>query len=144
MTLITRYPLAGTPSGRHELLVANIHAINIRGEGAFRGQLSQLLKSLNEHSGPVLFAGDFNTWSDDRMDQLRRMTERAGLVPVEFGEGRKSFMGNVLDHVFVRELQVVASRVRLDIESSDHSAMQMELRFESDAPRDQPPTSRAN
>jgi endonuclease/exonuclease/phosphatase (EEP) superfamily protein YafD len=130
MTLITYYPLAGAQHGRHELLVANIHAINFRGERPFKRQLDDLMTSLIEHAGPVLFAGDFNTWSDDRMDELERVTGRAGLTRVEFGDGQKSFMGNVLDHAFVRDLQVVSSRVLTDVESSDHSALEMELEFE--------------
>jgi endonuclease/exonuclease/phosphatase (EEP) superfamily protein YafD len=139
MTLITRYPLANTPNGRHELLVANIHAINFRSEGSFSRQLNDLMDSLREHPGPVIFAGDFNTWSDDRMDELEKITARAGLSRVEFAEGRKGFMGNVLDHAFVRGLRILSSTVRTDVESSDHRALEMELKFEPDGPTEQPP-----
>ena len=69
--LSTEYPLADS---KQTLLVINIHAVNFElGMAAYRKQLQQLLKTLDQHTGPVLFAGDFNSWSPKRIDTLRTL-----------------------------------------------------------------------
>ena len=84
MTLITRYPLAGTRDGRHELLVANIHGINFRGEGPFKRQLGDLMKSL-KYLKPL---------------QLPKNSMKNGMSiwqpiskPVAFSSGKKRLLG---------------------------------------------------
>jgi endonuclease/exonuclease/phosphatase (EEP) superfamily protein YafD len=118
-TLITRYPLKGS----HEtLLVGNIHAVNFSlGTVAFRSQLDRLASVLGEHDGPVIVAGDFNSWSDSRSEVLdETLVDTSSLRKVTFNaKSPTTVFGRTVDHVYYRGLTVVEGRV-LDSDSSDH------------------------
>ena len=130
-----REPVTRTPKlalmtehhiGEHRLLVANVHAINFAGYAHFDAQLARVEERLATHEGPLLLAGDFNTWSRRRHRRLEKLCSSTGLDAVEFEDDRRT---NVLDHAFVRELEVGEARVE-DSRASDHAA----LRFELSAP----------
>ena len=76
------------------LLVANIHAINFREQGAFEAHVEQLVELLQGHDGPLLVAGDFNTWNPLRMSFLRESLGRLALQEVPLK--RRGFLE--LDH----------------------------------------------
>jgi len=46
-------------------------------------------------------------------------------------DGRMKAFGNTLDHVFVRDLKIIKSKVFNKIEGSDHKAMYIEAAFEN-------------
>ena len=120
-TLVTRYPI----SGKHqELLVANIHAINFTlGYGAFQKQCDQLESMLAGHQGPMIVAGDFNTWSKGRMSRVNAMANRLELSSVSFNENLKSkFFGHYVDHVFYRGLEKKNAKT-LTVATSDHNPL---------------------
>lgn len=122
--LACEYPLRTGGS----LLVLNIHSLNFRlGLGAYRDQLESLLACMGTHAGPVILAGDFNTWSRGRMEYLMARTEAAGLRRVDFKENGTDVgwgLKLVLDHVFysAKNLRVrPGSAERLgSIRTSDH------------------------
>lgn len=63
--MISLYPLLGS---NHQLLVANIHSINFTfGTDKYKEQLLALQDVIQQHDGPIIVAGDFNSWSDSRM-----------------------------------------------------------------------------
>jgi endonuclease/exonuclease/phosphatase (EEP) superfamily protein YafD len=63
-TNITAYPLADSPL---RLLVINLHAVNFTvGLEDFAMQVEALTPLFTHHKGPLLIAGDFNTWSKAR------------------------------------------------------------------------------
>lgn len=86
------------------LAVLNIHSLNFRlGMGTYRDQLETLLDCIGTHGGPIVLAGDFNTWSRRRMDYLMARTKAAGLSRVGFMENKTAVgwgLNLVLDHVF--------------------------------------------
>ena len=118
-TSITQYALTGT---HKKLLVINLHAINYTiGLSAFRKQLVQIANILNIHDGPVIFTGDFNTWSERRKNELDKLTRRADLRVVFYPEDhRVTFFGHVVDYIYYRELTLVESRSHR-VYSSDHN-----------------------
>ena len=118
--VITWLPLAGTSQ---TLAVGNVHAINFSlSLGTYRAQLTALADALADHHGPIILGGDLNTWTDDRTQVVREIAARLGLVEVTYGEdGRTRFLGNQVDHILVRGLDVVASRA-IAVASSDHNA----------------------
>lgn len=120
--LITEYRLSDTSQ---TLLVANIHSINFSfGTVAFSMQLTDLFSKLSDHQGPVLLAGDFNTWRAKRMRILADMAGQSGLKDVSFSEdGRKQVFRRSLDHVFYRGLECTGARV-VKVCSSDHNPIQ--------------------
>jgi endonuclease/exonuclease/phosphatase (EEP) superfamily protein YafD len=115
--LATRYPVAGGSS----LLVVNLHAINFRPAAALRAQLDPIATLVAEHPGPLVVAGDFNTWSRARRTAVAEFARRLGLTPVFTGRGAPR-----LDGVLVRGLEVVSARV-LPTHASDHDALAVEL-----------------
>ena len=126
-TVIAWLPLAGTTQ---TLAVANVHAINFSLTlGTYRAQLTALADALAEHDGPIVLGGDLNTWTDHRAEVVREIAARLGLVEATYGEDdRTRFFGNQVDHVLVRGLDVVASRV-VGVTSSDHNPVEAVLRL---------------
>lgn len=129
--LISYYPVEGMTE---KLLVANIHGINFTfGVGVYKEQLEKLYSAINSHTGPVVLAGDFNTWSDERMQLVNDLAQRLSLESLDYeNHNRTSFMGNALDHVFYRGLEPL----ELDtwqVASSDHNPIRVSFRVSRDA-----------
>jgi len=135
--LISRFPLKGS---REALLVANIHAVNFTlGTAAFRTQLRQLKHALEQHDGPIIVAGDFNTWSDERKRVLEQtLIGPLALDKVPFDPAHlKTVFEHNLDYVFYRGLQVVAREVH-DTTASDHNPMWVTFRLSGPGRIEQP------
>ena len=125
LILATRYPVAGR---QERLLALNVHALNFTSTARFISQMDQMLETLAGHNGPTILAGDFNTWSRPRRTALARLADGLDLVPIEFGSrGRVRHFNQVLDHVFVRGVNVIAARVVREIGSSDHFPLEARL-----------------
>jgi endonuclease/exonuclease/phosphatase (EEP) superfamily protein YafD len=126
-TVITEYGLTNTDQ---TLLVVNIHAVNFTfGTHDFHKQIQQALSVLNDHAGPILLSGDFNTWHRRRSEVLKEMTDSLDLEMVEYDEDhRKRFWGQPLDHIYVRGLEVLEATTR-QVDSSDHNPMSVRLRL---------------
>jgi len=129
VSLLTCYKLSGT---KKKLLVTNVHAINFVGLTAFRSQLEDLERISQEHRGPMILAGDFNTWKKKRLKLLMDMTERLELEEINFTpDYRKRRFGYPLDHIFFKGLRVQNYNVIKNIASSDHKPMTAEFYFPS-------------
>ena len=123
MAMITEYSLASTDA---TLLTANIHAINFVSKKKHRHMLEELEAELTGHDGPIILAGDFNTWSDEKTRTLMQMVERLGLIEVSFSDDHRTRMfGNALDWVFARGLSVESSQVHGHMVGSDHKPMEV-------------------
>ena len=120
-TLIILYPIAGT---NHTLMVVNLHLVNFTlGLSGFQNQISRIHQTVSRHIGPLILAGDFNTWSDQRLDIVREHIDRLGLKPVVFEkDSRRKFFGHFVDHVYYRNLEPLEARV-VPVTSSDHNPM---------------------
>lgn len=127
--LISRYDLSGTDE---KLVVANVHLINFTFDiWAFKGQLDRLKSILTKHKGPMIVAGDFNTWSDKRLDFVLKLMEELRMQPVIFTEDERSeVLGNKVDHIFYRKLEVSMAK-GIDTKTSDHNPMLVEFTFET-------------
>ena len=123
--LVTRYQLAGRDE---QLAVADLHGINFTlGVRRFRGQLDAVKKELGNHDGPVIFAGDFNTWNPRRQKVLGQAVAELGLTPVSFDpDDRRRAFGRHLDHLFVRGFSVMDA-CSAKVTSSDHSPIMARL-----------------
>ena len=124
--VITRYAMKGAPQ---TLAVANLHSINFTlGLGAYRAQLGAIARELADHRGPVIVAGNLNTWSSTRLDVVRDVMQRMGLVSVLPSiDTRSRFLGHQVDYIFVRGLEVVYAEAP-EVESSDHNPVLATLR----------------
>ncbi len=131
--LVSRYPLAGTGE---DLLVANVHLINFTVDTEeYEEQLRVLERSLSSHEGPLLMAGDFNTWSKERSAAVHALAERLDLREVGFApEDLASFFGRTVDHVFYRGLEAVEARA-VRVVSSDHNPLLVTFRVPGEGHR---------
>lgn len=127
-TLVSYYNIDGHDS---KLLVANIHGINFTfGVTAYREQLDQLYDSIKHHGGPMVVAGDFNSWSDDRMVEVMQLLDKLSLSSLDYPVNNKTHVfGNAIDHVFYRQLQPVSKKV-WQVSSSDHNPISVTFRLE--------------
>lgn len=127
MVSIAEYDLSGTDDN---LLTLNIHAINFVSTRKLKHMIVTALERAAKHRGPVVFAGDFNTWSKRKLRMMYREMNRYNFKEVRFprlgkDDGRMKTFGNILDHVFVRDLKVKKAKVYANIEGSDHKAMEV-------------------
>ena len=120
--LITTYPLT---DGQF-LMVANLHAINFTvGLRSYSQQLDSVFRILKLHRGPIILAGDFNTWRIGRYHSLKKYIEAIGLNEITFKDDvRTQFRGRPLDYIFARDLWVKQSNV-IATSASDHNALQV-------------------
>ena len=124
--VISWFPLRGR---EETLAVANVHAINFSLTlGAYRAQFQALAEALANHEGPVILAGDLNTWTAERATVVNDIAGRLGLTEITFKEdARSAFFGHQLDHIFVRGLTLVESSTTA-VNSSDHNPVVATLR----------------
>lgn len=119
LLLCTQYPIAGSDK---TLLVINMHAINFVANKKYFDHLDQLGAALAEHEGPILLAGDFNTWSNARLESFQSVAFSANLSEaVMQRQGRLATLNRHLDHVFYRGLSLRKIDSLEHIRSSDHA-----------------------
>lgn len=128
--------------GERELLVINLHGLNFELFGWLRGQVESVAELARNHEGPAIVVGDFNTWSQGRLEAVRRVLEDFRWVePTAFGTSEslrrrghtlvRPLGGDpnlALDQVFLRGVELVEARV-LDLEGSDHAPLSLTLRW---------------
>lgn len=127
-TLVSYYSIKGFDK---QLLVANIHGINFTlGMETYREQMQQLFSSIESHDGPMIVAGDFNSWSDERMDEVDRLVNKLALSSLDYPVNNKTHVfGNAIDHVFYRQLEPVSNQV-WQVTSSDHNPISVNFRLQ--------------
>ena len=150
LSLVTEYPLTND----QRLLAVNVHLLAFErwGTSGIGSQLQDLQAIMEEHVGPIVLAGDFNTWSPKRLDLVQNVVDALNLTEVTgFAPGRRtgdkqaSFLNWLfgideelpLDRVYYRGFTHHSAKV-LPYESSDHRAIQVTLVLEP------PPSSSAN
>jgi len=124
-TGVTQYGLDGSDS---TLVVVNLHAVNFSlGLGSYRRQFGQIRRALELHDGPVIVAGDFNTWRPARRRVVEQFADDLELAAIVFDQdSRVRFLGQPLDHIYVRGLTALGADTR-EVTTSDHNPMQVTL-----------------
>ena len=115
------------PNGQ-ALLLVNVHLINFEiNPTAYEAQLRTLMQLVSQHQGPLVLSGDFNSWNGYRAQIIRKVINEFGLEEVSFEQDhRLRFLGNPLDHIFVRGLNVLNATTE-PTESSDHAPLLLEV-----------------
>ena len=139
VSLLTEYPL---PGGKN-LLTVNVHLLNFErwGDLKIRDQLADLKSLMIIHPGPIIMAGDFNTWNEKRLQLVEEIAGELKLAEVmDFPAGRTTgdmgsdFFNSIfgiqtelsLDRVYYRGFSIDSARV-LPYESSDHKPIAVRL-----------------
>jgi endonuclease/exonuclease/phosphatase (EEP) superfamily protein YafD len=123
--LLVWFPLS---DGGH-LVVVNVHAINFTFDAVdFQASWRALEAILKAYDGPLIVAGDFNTWNADRQAVVVNTMRRMGLEPVVFTPDRRTrILGRPVDHVYYRGLDPVAA-VAYEVQTSDHNPIRVTFR----------------
>ena len=141
ISLVTEYPL---PNGEN-LLAINVHLLNFERWSLKKitHQLEDLKAIMATHSGPMIMAGDFNTWNQKRLALVKDITTEVQLKEVtDFPEGRKTgdmnseFWNKLLgieknlplDRVFFNGFNPVEANI-LNFKSSDHAPILIGLKL---------------
>ncbi len=126
--LYTLFPL----SNGETLAVVNIHSVNFTLDTvAFEQQLTSLVDEVKDQKGALIFAGDFNTWSIERLEIVRDIFSSIGMQEVTFQpDHRLQVFGYALDHIFYRGLQLENATTK-QTEASDHAPLVATFRFQT-------------
>lgn len=126
VALVTFYRMRGR---QDSLMVVNLHATLIRRVRSALEEIEHLIKSLPQHDGPVILAGDFNTFTPGYLAVIAGSLRKIGLeyVPIP-GDPRPP--AGALDQVFVRGLAVERIFVDTTIKNSDHFPLFADLVWE--------------
>lgn len=116
--LLSEYAL----SNGQTLAVVNLHGVNFAiGLKDYRAQFAALQKVLEKHQGPIILAGDFNTWREGRLQVVREFAAALRLKSVSFArDQRLRVFGYPLDHLYYRDLVALKADAPRT-EDSDHN-----------------------
>ncbi|WP_409420451.1 endonuclease/exonuclease/phosphatase family protein [Pseudaeromonas sp. ZJS20] len=125
--LVSLYALEGS---RYPLLVINLHGVNFDlGTASYEEQLAPLLKLSRRYPGPVLFAGDFNSWSERRSRLLQSRMARQQFLSAHFSPDQRRRIGEwPLDQVFYRGLILEQASAEPSA-ASDHNPLRLRFRL---------------
>ena len=129
VSLASKYKLTNSKlkQKEHELLVINTHVVNFTTTAAFIRFVEELTSMVQDHTGPLIIAGDFNTWNFKRWFHLLRILAQLDIKPVAFDEDSRVLK---LDHVFTRGFRVCKANIHHQIFSSDHYPIEVWLELE--------------
>ena len=115
----------------NSLLLINVHLINFEwGISAYQAQLEQLFSFVENHQGPIIMAGDFNAWNEERLNLVNNLIKKYGLNSVALSQDeRVRFLGYPLDYIFTQGVKVVRATSEV-VTSSDHNPLLMEFELE--------------
>lgn len=118
----------GIPGFQQRLLAISIHGINWDDDEALGRQLRKILPELKKHKGPIVFAGDYNTKNQIRVDIAKQVLGEAGLKRVSWDNPTQ---GKQLDDAFVRGVEVHSARLIHDYvdDGSDHPAIDLDMTY---------------
>jgi endonuclease/exonuclease/phosphatase (EEP) superfamily protein YafD len=106
------------------LLVINIHGINFVPARDLARQLRQLTSTVKDHRGPIIFAGDFNTWSSAKIKLLNRIAREWGFKQAALENDDRWIK---FDHLLVKGCEISGARLETWSNSSDHYPITAEL-----------------
>ena len=78
-----------------------------------------LIAQLPSHEGPIIFAGDFNTFTPRYFKAVVLKLKQLGLRYIPIPEDPRRAVDH-LDQLFVRQIQVKNIRIESHVQSSDH------------------------
>ncbi len=107
-----------------KIMLITTHALNFNLGSDFEDQIDQLINLISQTNLPIIWAGDFNTWSPGRRSYLFSQAISQGLEPL-IPKNDPRYLK--LDHVLVRGFRSVKTEVLDQFKSSDHLPVMSEL-----------------
>lgn len=136
VALFTTYKIQSTSM---QLLVINIHAKNLATNATYQKQINNVFKKILYHHGPVLFAGDFNSWSTDRFEYIKTKLLSADMKMIKFEIDNRmkapivskyfDYFDYPLDNVYYKGFTIKNAQSFSQDDGSDHGAMSFDIEF---------------
>ena len=125
VALVSFYPIENS---KYPLMVVNLHATLIRLKSAAIEEMEHLLSHLPSHQGPILLAGDFNTFTSGYLKAVGSVLQRLSLdyIPIPNDPRPRT---QALDQVFCRGLEVHSIAVDTTVKNSDHFPLLLKLSY---------------
>ena len=122
----------GIVVGKKILMIVNVHAVNFAvGLEAYAEQFEEIGEVIGAHDGPLIVAGDFNTWSVERQAWLDTFADLHQLHAVEFEPDRRTtIFSRPIDHIYSRGLVIVDARA-VPVGSSDHNPLLIKVQIDA-------------
>lgn len=121
LTLFSEYDFAG-----QKVLMVCTHMLNFVTLGAFTESLYEIAQKISTFAGPVVLAGDFNTWNFKRYTVMKSIFHDLQLEHLDLDNDGRLLK---LDHVFVRGFEVLKAQVHHTVSSSDHYPLEIRLKI---------------
>ena len=106
------------------LTIMNCHALNFVTNSMWKKNIDRWLTHIPQ-DGAVIVAGDFNTWNARRFAHLNTMLQKKGFAYAPYSHTH--FLK--LDHIWVRNIDIVSTHCHHGIRSSDHRPITLKFRF---------------
>lgn len=123
LTIFNEYDFNGT-----KVLFVCTHVLNFVTLGAFTNSLYEIAEKISHFDGPVVLAGDFNTWNLKRFMVMKSIFRDLKLEHLDLEDDGRFLK---LDHVFVRGFDVMNARVHHTVVSSDHFPLEIKLKWKA-------------
>ena len=113
------------------LCLVNIHAINFVSLKSFAQELGEIKRILLNYEGPMIVVGDFNNWSDKRVEVLEAFQRELTLTKAEpsMSHHIKHIFYKPLDHIFYRELNLLQAEAIDTKKISDHNPIYAQFKI---------------
>jgi endonuclease/exonuclease/phosphatase (EEP) superfamily protein YafD len=112
-------------SGKKVLFVCT-HVLNFVTTAAFTASLYEIAERISKFQGPVILAGDFNTWNIKRYLIMKTIFRDLGLDHLDLENDGRVLK---LDHVFIRGFEVLKAEVLHTSVGSDHFPLDITLKL---------------
>ncbi|MDD4974766.1 MAG: endonuclease/exonuclease/phosphatase family protein [Bacteriovorax sp.] len=128
VTLITRYPIRFSTK---QLTVVNIHGINFVDGPSYRKEMNRIYEALKNVPSPLIFAGDFNSWNDERYAILKELGQKLKLSEASFSpDYRMTFNKHPLDHFYyTNDIKIISAKVEDFYQGSDHKPLEVIVEY---------------
>lgn len=110
------------------LCVVNIHSTLIRRPATAVRELQQVIARIENHDGPILFAGDFNTFSKTYISEVDRVLASIGLLRVKLDADHRTST-TALDQIYIRGIEVLEAKIDTSFQHSDHFPILAKLKL---------------
>lgn len=124
-SLITKYKIEGTEK---HLVVVNVHSPLLRTPKQAEIEMNHLASHIRNYEGPLLVAGDFNTFSKGYLNVVDRTLEPLGLSRIHLVDDHRGVLDS-LDQAYTRGVEIIRAVVDPYIFSSDHFPLRLKLRL---------------
>lgn len=128
VTLVSRYPIK---LSTQVLTVVNTHGINFVDNNSYRKEINRIYEAIKGFPSPLIIAGDFNTWNEERNAILADLCKKLKLRAANFfPDHRMRFNKHPLDHfLYTEDLRVIEAKVEGFYQGSDHKPLELIVEY---------------